>query len=109
MDIPSTKNKAVSFPRGMLTVLFLSLNFRRNGGEIAEVVVFTAVGNRFQVFGIPTVGDADTGDLSLFCHVYCLLFFYDGIVRKLIPGDSAALFHKTNDVFCVGIGLRDLV
>ena len=109
MDIPSTKNKAVSFPRGMLTVLFLSLNFRRNRGEVTQVVIFAAVGNRFQIFRITPVGDAHTGDLSLFCHIHSPLFSYKGIIGKLIPGDSAALFHKANDVFCVGIGLRDLV
>jgi hypothetical protein len=40
--------------------------------------------------GLPSpMDDANTGDLTLFCHVYCLLFFYNGIVRKLIPGDPA--------------------
>ena len=59
----------------------------RNRGEVAEVVIFAAVGDGFQVFRISTVGDADTGDLSLFCHVYCLLFLNNGVIGKLIPGD----------------------
>ena len=74
------KEKTVSVPRGMLTVKLLSLSIGRNGGQVAEVVVFTAVGDGFEVFRITTVGDADTGNLTLFCHIYSLLFFYDGIV-----------------------------
>ena len=35
--------------------------------------------------------------------------FHNGIVRKLIPGDSAACFNKANDPLCVGICLRDLI
>ena len=60
------------------------MGFRRNRGEVAEVVVFASIGDGLQVFGISAVGNADTGDLALFCHVYCLLFFYNGIVGKLI-------------------------
>ena len=86
-----------------------SLGSGRNGGQIAQIVVFTAVGDGFEVFGIATVGDADTGDLPLFCHIHCLLFFYNGIVRKLISGDPAALFHKSDDSLCVGICLRNLI
>ena len=55
------------------------------------------------------MGDADTGDLAMLCHIHCLLLFHNGIVGKLIPGDSAALFHKTNDSLCVGIRLRNLI
>ena len=77
----------------MLTVKLLGLGFGRDRGQVSEVIVFTAVGDGFEIFGVPTVSDTDTGDLSLFCHIYCLLFFHNGIVRKLIPGDSAALFH----------------
>ena len=76
---------------------------------MTEVVVFATVGDRFEVFGISTVGDADTGNLTLLSHIYCLLFFNDRIVGKLIPGDSAALFYKTDDPFCVGIGARNLI
>ena len=93
----------------MLKVKLLSLSIGRNSGEVAEVVVFTAVGDGFQVFGISPVGDADTGDLALFCHIHSLLFFYDGIIGELIPGDSAALFDKTDDPLCVGICLWDLI
>ena len=93
----------------MLTVKMLGLDFGRNRGQVAEVVVFAAIGDGLQIFGITAVSDADTGDLSLFCHIYCLLFFYNGIVRKLIPGDSATLFYKTNDPLCVGICLRNLI
>ena len=85
------------------------LRLGRNRGQIAQIVVFGAVGDGFQVFRISTVGDADTGDLSLFCHIYCLLFFHNGIVGKLIPGDPAALLHKSDDSLCVGICSRDLI
>ena len=90
-------------------VLLLSLGFRRNRGEVTEVVILAAVGDGFEVFGITPVGDADTGDLPLFCHTYCLLFFNNGIVRKLIPGDSAACLYESDDPFCVGIGARNLI
>ena len=73
-------------------VIFLSLGIRRNGWQIAEVIIFAAVGDGFEILCISPVGDADTGDLALFCHVYCLLFLYNGIIGKLIPGDPAALF-----------------
>ena len=86
-----------------------SLGSGRNGGQIAQIVVLAAVGDGFEVFGIATVGDADTGDLALLCHIYRLLFFYNGIVGKLIPSDPAALFHKSDDSLCVGICLRDLI
>ena len=93
----------------MLTVKILGLGFGRNRGKVAEVVVFAAVGDGFEVFGISAVGDADTGDLTLLCHVYCLLFFHNRIVGELIASDSASLFYKTNNSLCVGIRLRDLV
>ena len=93
----------------MLTVKLLSLGIRRNGGQVAEVVVFIAVRDGFEIFGISAVGDSDTGELSLLCHVYCLMLLDDGIVGKLIPGDSATLFHKTNDPLCVAICVRDLI
>ena len=93
----------------MLMVIFLSLGFWRNRRQVAEVVVFATIRDRFQVFGISTVGDADTGNLPLLCHIYCLLFFYNGIVRKLIPGDPAAFFYQTDNPLCVGIGLGDLI
>ena len=63
----------------MLSVKLLSLGRRRNRGQVAEVIILTAIGDGFQVFSISAVGDADTGDLSLFCHIYCLLFLDDGI------------------------------
>ena len=97
------KEKTVSILNGMLTVKRLSLGFGRNRGQVAEVVVFTAVGDGFEVFGISPVGDADTGDRSR------LLFFHNGIVGKLIPGDSAAFFHKTDDPLGIGIRLRNLI
>lgn len=34
---------------------------------MAEVIVFAAVGDGFEVFGISPVGDADAGDLTLLC------------------------------------------
>ena len=33
--------------------------------QVTEVVIFAPIGDGFQVFGIPTVGDANTGDLTL--------------------------------------------
>ena len=94
---------------GVLSVKILGLCFGGNRREVAQVVVFTTIGDRFQVFCISAVGNADTGDLDLFCHIYCLLFFYNGIVGKLIPGDPAALFDEPDDPFGVGISLRDLI
>ena len=99
----------VSILNGMLTVKMLGLGFGRNRGKVAEIVVFAAVGDGFEVFRIATVGDADTGDLSLFCHVYCLLFFHNGIVGKLISGDPAAFFYKSDDPLCVGTCLGNLI
>ena len=93
----------------MLKVILLSLGISRNGWQVSQIVVFTAVGDGFQVFGISTVGDTATGDLALFRHIHCLLFFHNGIVRKLIPGDSAAFFDKTDDPLCIGIRLRNLI
>ena len=87
----------------MLTVILLSLGFERNRRKITKVVVFAAVGDGFQVFGICSVGDANTGDLTLLSHIYCLLLFHNGVVGKLIPGDPATLFHKPDDALCVGI------
>ena len=89
--------------------LFGSLGSRRNRREISEVIIFAAIGDGFQVFGVPSVGDADTEDLPLFCHIHSLLFFHNGIVGKLLPGVPAALFHQTDDPLCIGIGLRDLI
>ena len=82
----------------MLKVILLCLGFERNRGEVAEVIIFAAVGDGFEILCISPVGDADTGDLPLLCHIYCRLFFYNGIIGKLIPGDPAALFDKTNDL-----------
>ena len=81
----------------------------RNRGEVTKVVVFTSIGDGLEVFHISPVGDANAGDLTLFGHVHCLLFFYNGIVGKLIPGDSAALFHKTDNPFCIRLRLRNLI
>ena len=75
------KEKAVSVP-GNADGKLLSLGIRRNRGQIAEVVVFAAVGDGFEVFGISPVGDADTGDSPLLCHIYCLLFLNNGIIGK---------------------------
>ena len=54
----------------MLTVKLLSLIIRRNRGEVTKVVVFAAVGDGFEVFRITAVGNTDTGDLALLCHIY---------------------------------------
>ena len=85
------------------------MDLGRNRGEIAEIVVFAAVGDGFQIFRISTVGDAHTGDLSLLCHIYRLLFFNDRIVRKLVPGNFAALLHKPDDPLGIGICLGNLI
>lgn len=73
----------------MLTVPKLFPSFGRSGGDVTQIIVFAAIGNGFQVFAISSVSDANTGDLALLCHIYCLLFLYNGIVGKLIPGDSS--------------------
>ena len=103
------KEKTVSILNGMLTVKLLSLSIGRNRGEVTEIVIFAAIGDGLQVFRISTVGDADTGDLTLLCHIYCLLFFHNGVIGKLIPGDSATIFHKTDDLLCGGICLGNLI
>ncbi len=102
------KEKAVSVP-GNADGKLLSLGIRRNRGKIAEVIIFTAIGDGFQIFGIAAVGDADTGNLALFCHIHSLLFLYDGIVGELIPGNSATLFDKPGDPLCVGICMGNLI
>ena len=93
----------------MLSVKILCMSFGRNGGQVAEVAILTSVGDGFQVFCVSTVGDADTGDLALFCHIHRLLLLYNGIIGKLIPGDPAAFFYKTDDPLGVGIGLWNLI
>ena len=93
----------------MLTVKILGLGFGRNRGQVTEVVVLTAVGDGFEVFRITPMGDPNTGDLPLFCHIHSLLFFHNRVVRKLIPGNPAAFLDKTDDALCVGIHLRDLI
>ena len=103
------KEKAVGILNGMLTVKMLGLGFGRNGRQVTEVIIFTSVGDGFEVFGISVVGDANTCDLTLLCHIYRLLFLNDGVVGKLIPGDPAAFFYKTDDPLGVGIRLRDLI
>ena len=103
------KEKAVGILNGMLTVKMLGLGFGRNGRQVTEVIIFTSVGDGLQVFRISAMGDADTGDLTLLGHIYSLLLFYNGIIRKLIPGDFAALFHKPDDLLCVGVSLRNLI
>ena len=85
------------------------LGYLRNGGEAAKIVVFAAIGDGFQVFRIAPVGDADTNDLALLCHVDCLLFLYNGMIGKLIPGDPAAFFHQSDDPLCVRICLGNLI
>lgn len=47
--------------------------FRGNRGEIPQIVIFVSVGDGFQIFRTPAVGDADTGDSPLLGHVYCML------------------------------------
>ena len=43
-----------------LAAEILGSGFRRNGGQVAEIVVSTAIGDGFEVFRIATVGNADT-------------------------------------------------
>ena len=42
----------------MVKILFLG--FGGNRGQVAEVVIFTSIGDGFEVFRITTVGNADT-------------------------------------------------
>ena len=77
--------------------------------QVAQVIVVAAIGDGFEVFCISPVGDTHTSDLALFCHSHSLLFFYNGIIRKLIPGNSATLFHEADDSLGIGICVRDLV
>lgn len=93
----------------MLSVKLLSLGSGRNRGVVAKVVILVAVGDGFQGFGISPVGDADTSNLFLLCHIYCLLLFHNGIIEKLTPGDSAAFLHKPDDAFSISVGLRNLI
>jgi hypothetical protein len=90
-----------------LAVKALCSGFGRYGGQVAQVIVFTAIGDGFEVFRISPVGDAHTSNLALFCH--SLLFFYNAIIRKLIAGNSAALFHEADDSLGIGICARNLV
>ena len=78
-------------------------------GQVAQIVVFTTIGDGFQIFGISPMGNAHTGDLPLPCHVYGLLLFYDRIVRQLIAGDPAAIFHQPYDALGVCLGLGNLI
>ena len=93
----------------MLSVKVLPLRIRRYRGQVAKVIVFTAVGDGFQIFRVSPVGDADTGDLTLLCHIHSLLFRHNRIIGKLISGDPAAFFYKSDDPLCVGICLRNLI
>ena len=93
----------------MLPVKLLSLGDRRNRGKVAEVVVFTAIGDGFQVFGITPVGNAHARDLPLLCHGNGFGFRNKGFVGQLIPRDPAAFLHKPYDAFRIGAGLGDLI
>ena len=93
----------------MLTVIILSFGFRRNRGKIAQIVIFAAIGDGFEVLSITAVGNADTSDPSSLCHVHCLLLLHNGIVGKLIAGNSAILFHKTDDALRIRRSLGDLI
>ena len=93
----------------MLSVKLLSLDIRRNGRKVTEVVIFASIGDGFQVFRIAPVSDAHTGDLASLCHIHSLLLLHNRIVGKLISGDPATLFHKSDDPLGIGIGLRDLI
>ena len=87
----------------------LSLGIRRYRGEVAKVIVLAAIWDRLEIFCISAMGDANTGDPDLLCHVYRLLLFHNRVVRKPISGDSSTLLHKTDDAFCGGLCLGDLI
>ncbi len=74
-----------------------------------KVFILVTVGDGFQIFRVSPVGDADTGDLALLCHIYRLLFFHNGIIRQLIPSDPAAFLYKACNALGVGICLWDLI
>ena len=79
------------------TLAVIILGMGRNRWQVTQVVTLATFRNGFEVFSIATGGNADTGDLALLRHIHSLLFFYNGIIGKLIPGDSATLFDKPND------------
>ena len=54
------KEKADSVHQRMMSVKLLSLGLGRSRGQVAKIVIFAAIGDGFQVFGVPSVGDADT-------------------------------------------------
>ena len=60
------KEKADSVHQRMLSVKLLFLGLGRNRGQVAKIVIFATIRDGFEVFRIAPVGDADTGDLSLF-------------------------------------------
>ena len=87
----------------------LCLGFRGNRGKIAQIVIFAAVGDSFQVFRVSPVGDAYTCDLALLCHGNSLRLGNEGFIRQLVPGDSTAFLHKSYNAFCIGAGLWNLI
>ena len=79
---PLNKEMTDSVPGDAVGQTILSLGIWRNRGEVAQIVVFAAVGDGFQVFRISPMGNADTGNLALLCHVYRLLLLYNkGFVK----------------------------
>ena len=79
------------------------------GGEVSQVVVFRAVGQGFQVFGVFPVCDAYAFDFSVFCKADAFLFGDGGAVGKLVAGDASAAFYKSYDFFGIAFGLRDVI
>ena len=89
--------------------LSLHLLLRGNRGQISQIVIFGAIGYGFQIFRISPVGNSNTLNLPLFCHGDGFGFGNEGFVGQFVSCDPAALLHKPDDAFCVGICLRNLI
>ena len=64
-----------------LPVFLLFLGYRE---EISQIVILAAVRDGFEIFGIPSVGNAHACDMRPIRHSHRLLFVDDAVVRKLI-------------------------
>jgi hypothetical protein len=70
----------------VLTVKPLSFGFRRNRGEIAEVVVFAAVGDGVQILSVTAVSNTDTSDTGS--------YFVEATMRFAFGCDCSSLIYE---------------